>query len=789
MGDHKAILPFISVLFLQNAKVLETCQPLDALDQRSYMIVSGCPPSANRTITDQCKSLHSDVQKTPVTDLHSGVTYRNIFCAQCHDQFHKVTRWQLRVTCSQESNNGYLLRKPGTVQLKPCHVPKRRHFGSLQKRATETRTAISLGYTTLLNFGVDGRPHRLLTNDEHDYLQRTDCKENQILNPFNDNECMRIDCPNHHVITLAGDCVEKQNLKAPPLDHNQICLELKIRYRLKEEMKSIISDRTFKETLTTHIVQNFNLSKDNILLPDNILSNNSHCQRDSNNGSTEWNTSYAMSVTEKHVEAYRMTLSIPSEAQATFSCGNLTDDLHSEYAGEITTSMTFRSKNLTSLVKLTGTIESLCIKNIPLSVFYQTNEENDSHVAGSACIISVRSYKQKNDWCYGFKSVYQNDEFELITSEKGLIQGVRVKGTNKEYAPSEFQFYGVADKGTFWGDIRQFVFVCDTFPQIKSDGSCPRLKFQPEDYVSLPNGSIRVTYLEDLYSNAPAPSMMMAPSTQIKTVYNSDEYEYAWPDFIQGFSFENASVHICVPEQIIALFVEGSVWSKVKISGSCEELASFGYVSSIAGVVFSGISFIAMIVILITYSLFRSLRKLPGICLMNLTVAIMLSQVAFLVGTYYDFGTNDNNFGCFTLAIMTHYFILSSFLWMNVMAYSSYRSFGANLKTQINQYNKRHLIFYVAYGWGIPGIIVIACALIDYFTRAQKLIAYGLVTAVKVQHTKDANGNIENIELIYRTVESCWIGNRTAAMLVFGVPLIYSMVTNLALFIKTCIGK
>lgn len=90
-----------------------------------------------------------------------------------------------------------------------------------------------------------------------------------------------------------------------------------------------------------------------------------------------------------------------------------------------------------------------------------------------------------------------------------------------------------------------------------------------------------------------------------------------------------------------------------------------GWLSTIA----IGLSIIFMIATLITYALFKELRNIPGWNIINLTLALLLAQMFFFMGSFIK----QTPVVCFAVAIITHYGFLASFCWMNVIALDLYR--------------------------------------------------------------------------------------------------------------------
>ncbi|XP_020617009.1 uncharacterized protein LOC110054970 [Orbicella faveolata] len=99
---------------------------------------------------------------------------------------------------------------------------------------------------------------------------------------------------------------------------------------------------------------------------------------------------------------------------------------------------------------------------------------------------------------------------------------------------------------------------------------------------------------------------------------------------------------------------------KTRASRSLQLLTSIGCI----------LSMISLILLLITYILFAELRNLPGKIIINLAISLLLYQ-----SVYFSAVKNDDPDTCLVVAVLLHFFILSSFTWMNVMAYDVHRTF------------------------------------------------------------------------------------------------------------------
>lgn len=119
-------------------------------------------------------------------------------------------------------------------------------------------------------------------------------------------------------------------------------------------------------------------------------------------------------------------------------------------------------------------------------------------------------------------------------------------------------------------------------------------------------------------------------------------------------------------------------FSKVRLYSEFEfNLTVVGYTLSI----------LALVMMLITYSLFKELRTVPGKITMSLAVAILLGQLVFLIDI---FGKFSGGF-CKAIALILHYFFLSAFSWMSVLAYNvartfTYKGMGTRNKIRLRNY-------------------------------------------------------------------------------------------------------
>ena len=84
------------------------------------------------------------------------------------------------------------------------------------------------------------------------------------------------------------------------------------------------------------------------------------------------------------------------------------------------------------------------------------------------------------------------------------------------------------------------------------------------------------------------------------------------------------------------------------------------------------ISMISLIFLLGIYIALPELRTLPGKNLISLSCAMLSYHIFFLLT-----GQTDKPKICLAIAVLLHYFLLSSFFWMGVMAFDVKKTFGS----------------------------------------------------------------------------------------------------------------
>ena len=177
------------------------------------------------------------------------------------------------------------------------------------------------------------------------------------------------------------------------------------------------------------------------------------------------------------------------------------------------------------------------------------------------------------------------------------------------------------------------------------------------------------------------------------------------------------------------------------------------YIRGLLTLIGNVFSMICLIATMVTYCMFRSLRTLPGKCIMNLTVSLFLAQFTFqLSGTLVSYQD-----ACIVLGVLQHYAWLAAFFWMNVLSFNTCITF-VSLQPSYNITHTDRLRFFALYAWGLPAAIIAICLSIDLATKLP--FSYGGTT-------------------------SCFIVRNDSILFYFAIPLAVIIAANIACFVRT----
>ncbi|XP_060931243.1 cadherin EGF LAG seven-pass G-type receptor 3 [Limanda limanda] len=126
-----------------------------------------------------------------------------------------------------------------------------------------------------------------------------------------------------------------------------------------------------------------------------------------------------------------------------------------------------------------------------------------------------------------------------------------------------------------------------------------------------------------------------------------------------------------------------------QLEGDLETLALVTYS-------FLCLSMLALLLTVLVLSCLRGLKSNTRSIHSNTAAAMFLSELVFLLGV----NQTEQQFLCTVVAILLHYFFMSTFAWMFVEGLHIYR-----MQTEQRNINYGAMRFYYAIGWGVPAII------------------------------------------------------------------------------------
>ena len=168
------------------------------------------------------------------------------------------------------------------------------------------------------------------------------------------------------------------------------------------------------------------------------------------------------------------------------------------------------------------------------------------------------------------------------------------------------------------------------------------------------------------------------------------------------------------------------------------------------------ISFVASLILLlaliITYALFKELRKTPGKNIMSLAISLALAELLWMCGGVRT--VHGRKSICFAVALANHYFFLVYFTSSSVIACHSCKIFTHKKHSRIRDVGR---IFdgYLLIIWLIPAVFVLVVTLLDHFRIV--LVDYG-------------------------NSDHCWLGSVQSKLYFFLLPFGILVVFNLFLF-------
>ena len=175
---------------------------------------------------------------------------------------------------------------------------------------------------------------------------------------------------------------------------------------------------------------------------------------------------------------------------------------------------------------------------------------------------------------------------------------------------------------------------------------------------------------------------------------------------------------------------------------------------------FSCLSILSLFGTLVTYVKFKQLQNLQGTGVMCLSLALMFANVFTVLSDKIPLSGSV----CIAFAAITHYFWLAAFTWMTIISTIMIDTFVFN---PAKPSRKSTISFSMALlaGWGTPFLIILFLLFLHFCESC---------------FTSDI--------IIYDGDLTCWLATSTINLYAFGVPVVFSLTTNLVLITITLIS-
>jgi hypothetical protein len=377
---------------------------------------------------------------------------------------------------------------------------------------------------------------------------------------------------------------------------------------------------------------------------------------------------------------------------------------------------------------------------------------------------------------------FSSDKYQIISDHYSNVNQTNYLSINLILTDVTNMFIKTSDEEehTKASEIltKELLTVCSIAPKIRT--SC-------ENFKTI---RIRLCELEKLKDGTLC-------SIKTKFCYTIDEYQLEY-DNESSVKF----IRVCErfkPKRPIILNIE-TVFDKNSLSTLKNKLNLMAILPGWVSVGALTISLIAMIATLFTYALFSELRNVPGWNIINLNVSLIIAQLTFLFGSFF----NEWPLFCFIISLLTHFGFLSSFFWMNVIAFDLHRNFRKNASHLLLQMIsvKDRLPKYAAYAWLTPLLIVLVCLTMDLCIKENKLNApfkpcyadyltgcardilnddsnrtFNLTESSTLKD-ESCDSQIDSTSTIIFLNTACWIRSGKANLIFFGAPLLIIIVLN-----------
>ena len=144
------------------------------------------------------------------------------------------------------------------------------------------------------------------------------------------------------------------------------------------------------------------------------------------------------------------------------------------------------------------------------------------------------------------------------------------------------------------------------------------------------------------------------------------------------------------------------------------------------------LSIVSCTLILLTYIIFKELRTLPGVILMNVAAAILANTLFEFVAS--PLAQLSKPF-CVSVLVVIQFFALSQFSWMSIMLVEMARIYYNCLRLRPNTSTTKKVKLFVSYvflGWGIPLVISTVTIGVSFSTVSDGLRWLSILTLLPI---------------------------------------------------------
>ncbi|XP_054719370.1 G-protein coupled receptor Mth2-like [Uloborus diversus] len=254
--------------------------------------------------------------------------------------------------------------------------------------------------------------------------------------------------------------------------------------------------------------------------------------------------------------------------------------------------------------------------------------------------------------------------------------------------------------------------------------SCGHILMEPDAYKVLENGYIYIGIYSKYYSP-------------------------------RDYYMQDHGVYICLPNFDV---MQQNLTENATFTHELNKFSdAFSYVT-IIGLL---ISILCLVAHLVVFCVVSSVQNLPGCCLASLSLSLLIAYLCFLTLAVSESATWRLPH-CANLGMCVYYFFLTSFFWMNAIAFDVWRSFRVvmrELRISSHRVPRRRFLIYSVYSWVIPAVLTILVKVADS------------TEVLPEDYRPDFGKHI------------CWFGQRKALLVFFAVPLCIVMILNIYYFL------